>query len=69
MLTSLVSMSPSGEAANGFMLRPAISADGRYITFMSCASNFVPGDNNQLCDIFVKDLLTGKITIASIPSN
>ena len=32
---------------------PAISADGRYVAFVSAASNLVPGDTNGLADVFV----------------
>jgi hypothetical protein len=45
---------------------PQISADGRYVTFTSNASNLVPGDNNGASDIFVADQKTGTLTLASI---
>ena len=35
---------------------PSISADGRFVTFGSDASNLIPGDDNNLSDIFVTDL-------------
>ena len=38
-----------------------ISADGRYVTFTSQASNLVAGDTNNSTDIFRKDLHTGAI--------
>jgi len=34
---------------------PAISADGRFVAFWSCATNLVPSDTNGYCDIFVRD--------------
>ena len=40
---------------------PQISADGRYVTFTSYASNLVAGDTNNSYDIFRKDLHTGTI--------
>ena len=40
---------------------PQISADGRYVTFSSHASNLVAGDTNNSYDIFRKDLHTGAI--------
>jgi hypothetical protein len=56
-----------------------ISNDGRYIAFVSWASNLVPNDTNNVCnndggsvaddncsDIFVKDTVTGAITRASV---
>ena len=34
----------------------AVSADGRYVAFLSDASNLVPGDTNGVADVFVRDL-------------
>ncbi len=34
----------------------AVSADGRYVAFLSDASNLVPGDANGVADVFVRDL-------------
>lgn len=34
---------------------PAISADGRYVSFHSSANNLVPGDTNGVRDVFVVD--------------
>src|SRR6185295_17387558 len=43
-------------------------ADGRYVAFVSRASNLVPGDTNLKDDIFVHDCLTGLTTRASVDS-
>lgn len=56
-----VSANAAGEIANGFSYHPAVSADGRYVAFISAASNLVAGDTNGLQDVFVKDLLTGAV--------
>jgi hypothetical protein len=48
---------------------PAISADGRYVAFQSCASNLVPGDLNAQWDIFVYDTQTGTMELVSISSS
>lgn len=45
---------------------PAISADGRYVAFFSLASNLVPGDSNDLGDIFVRDCLCKTTETADI---
>jgi Tol biopolymer transport system component len=46
---------------------PAISADGRHVTFRSQASNFVPFDTNWTSwDVFTKDLETEAITRDSV---
>lgn len=43
-------------------LNPAISADGRFVAFVSGASNLVRGDTNHRDDVFVRDL-TAETTI------
>lgn len=43
----------SGDDAGGSA--PAISAEGRYVAFVSAASHLVPGDANQRVDAFVHD--------------
>lgn len=52
-----------GLAANGPVnwTRPDISNDGRYVVFLSRASNLVAGDSNGRADLFRKDLQTGNI--------
>lgn len=66
--TARVSTDAAGVEGNGDSTYPAISADGRYVAFMSYASNLVPGDTNSTADIFVKDTLTGSITRVSTDS-
>ncbi len=57
--TTRVSVASNGDQSNGASLRPDISADGRYIVFLSTADNLVAGDTNGLVDVFVHDLTTG----------
>ena len=45
---------------------PAISADGRYVGFTSAASNLVTNDTNLLTDVFLRDLVAGTTTLASV---
>jgi Tol biopolymer transport system component len=52
--TRRVSVSSTGQPGNSYSWRPAISADGRYVTFQSNASNLVPGDTNSAADAFVR---------------
>jgi Tol biopolymer transport system component len=54
----------NGDAAGG----TAVTPDGRYVVFASYASNLVPGDTNGKCDVFVRDLLTGRTELVSISS-
>jgi len=45
-----------------------ISPEGRYISFLSGASNLVAGDTNNLVDVFYRDLWTGQVTLLSLSS-
>jgi Tol biopolymer transport system component len=53
-VTIRASISSSGKQGNDHSNDPAISADGRFIAFMSHATNLVPGDTNGVNDIFVR---------------
>jgi Ca2+-binding RTX toxin-like protein len=63
-----VSTDASGGQATGYSSLPAFSADGTKIAFGSGDSNLVAGDTNGYKDIFVKDLLTGAVTLVSTSS-
>jgi len=67
--TELVSVSSSGTQGNGDSYWPAVSADGRYVSFSSLASNLVTGDTNGYRDIFVHDRLTGETKRVSVNSS
>lgn len=45
---------------------PVVAADGRTVAFFSFAPNLVPGDTNEVSDIFVADAVTGKIRRVSV---
>jgi len=63
-----VNLSTTGEQAlDGPSDEPAISADGRFITFRSYATNLVPNDTNSSPDIFVRDM-QGTTTRVSVDS-
>jgi Tol biopolymer transport system component len=71
--TSRVSVSSAGAQANPYDhieddARPSISADGRYVAFVSGAANLTPGDTNGTDDVFVRDRQTGRTTRASVSS-
>ena len=53
--TRRVSVGPKGVQGNRDSENPAISADGRFVVFWSFATNLVPGDTNDLGDVFVHD--------------
>ena len=72
-LTEWVSVGLNGAQPNGSCLEGAgprtISADGRYVTFWSDASNLVPGDTNGVGEVFVRDLQMKKTTRVSVRSD
>jgi len=47
----------------------ALSADGRFVAFISEADNLVAGDDNDQADIFVRDRQTGTTTQVSVNSD
>jgi Tol biopolymer transport system component len=53
--TEVASVNSAGESANNGSISADISADGRFVAFVSFASNLVPGDTNGAADIFVRD--------------
>jgi hypothetical protein len=62
---SLASTSDTGIKANSDSGLPFLSADGSIVAFFSTATNLDPADTDSLADIFVKNLITGDITLAS----
>ncbi len=67
--TVRVSISSSGEQANGASSSPAIARDGRWVAFTSSATNLVSGDTNGYPDVFLHDLQTGTTTRVSVTSD
>jgi Tol biopolymer transport system component len=61
-----ISVAFNGGESNGWSGEQAISADGRYVTFASVATNLVPNDNNDQQDIFVYDRQTNQMTCVSM---
>lgn len=53
-LTERVSVAREGAEANGRSIQPAVSAHGRYVAFMSKASNLIRRDTNGVNDVFVR---------------
>ena len=65
--TTLVSVNQAGTASgNGFSENPLISADGRFVAFVSEASDLVASDTNGQPDVFLRDLQTGTTALVSI---
>jgi PKD repeat protein len=64
--TERVSVASDGAQGNDHSWFPAISADGRYVAFQSCASDLVAGDSNGQPDVFVHDRQTGQTERVSV---
>jgi Tol biopolymer transport system component len=53
--TERISVSTSGAQANADSFAPSISADGRYVAFVSTATNLAGGDTDGVVDVVVRD--------------
>jgi len=63
----LVSVGLDGNAGlGGGSYNPVISADGRFVTFTSGATNLVAGDTNATVDVFRRDLQAGTNALVSL---
>ena len=69
--TSRVNVNSKGEEVYSDSSAPnaKISADGRYVAFVSGAANLVLDDTNHTADVFVRDLQTKQTTRVSVNSN
>jgi len=67
--TTLVSVNANGTASgNGASTNAVITPDGRYVAFVSSASDLVASDSNNATDVFVRDLTLGTTTLVSVNS-
>jgi hypothetical protein len=66
VVTRRLSTSTAGVQGNGASRRPFIPCDGAFMTFESEASNLVAGDNNGQADVFLLNMGSGALTIASL---
>lgn len=63
--TTRVSIGRGGTPPDAGSYDPAISGDGRLVVFVSEATNLVPGDRNQVADVFLFDAGAGTISLIS----
>jgi Tol biopolymer transport system component len=68
-VTERVSVASNGTQGDYNSAWPIISADGRYVAFVSYATNLVTWDTNGYPDIFVHDRRTGQTTLVSVASD
>jgi uncharacterized repeat protein (TIGR01451 family) len=62
---ALASTSDDGTKGNGDSSEASLSADGTRVAFSSSSTNLDPADTSSDADVYVKDLVTGAITLAS----
>src|SRR3989442_333085 len=58
-MTERVSVASDGTQANNASSYPVLSADGRFVAFVSAGTNLVAGDTNVATDVFVHERQTG----------
>jgi Tol biopolymer transport system component len=64
--TWLVSVALDGNSGNGMSDQAVMTPDGRYVAFVSAATNLVAQDTNGIPDVFVRDLQTQTTTLISV---
>lgn len=64
--TTLISVDNTGVKADDGGWLGVVSADGRFVSFNSEATNLVPNDTNGTIDLFVRDLHTNQTTRVSV---
>ena len=66
--TTVVSVDSAGNQGNNGGGDPSISADGRFVAFVSSSTNLVPNDSNNTSDVFVRDRQLGTTALVSVDS-
>jgi Tol biopolymer transport system component len=67
--TTRVNISSSGAESDDSSDNSSISADGRFIAFITGATNLISNDTNGFRDVFVHDVQLGKTVRVSVDSN
>ncbi|MCA1845405.1 MAG: hypothetical protein LC792_19875 [Actinobacteria bacterium] len=67
--TQRISVASDGTEGDGDSSSPSISSDGRFVAFVSSATNLVAGDTNDATDVFVHDRWTGRTRRVSVASD
>jgi Tol biopolymer transport system component len=68
-VTNIVSVAADGTQGDNRSLQPAISADGRFVAFVSLADSLADGDENGMSDIYVYSRETGRLELVSVASD
>jgi Tol biopolymer transport system component len=64
--TTLISVSTNSRSGNAASRTPVMSADGRYVAFVSSATDLAAEDINGMPDVYVRDTLSGTTTLVSV---
>ncbi len=64
-VSSRMSVSSAGVQGAARSAKPGLSADGRWVGFISAAPGLTAGDGDALIDVFVRDRQTGVTTLVS----
>ena len=67
--TFVISLAPDGAPANGDSRQPAISSDGRYVAFLSNATNLTDRVTAGQSLVYVHDLTSGRNSLVSAAAN
>ena len=64
-VTRLVSATTRGRPANKASYSPSMSGDGRWIGFVSEATNLTPGDRNDVADVYLREIESSATILVS----
>lgn len=67
--TTRVSLGADGSEANLYCGAASLSGTGRYVAFVSTASNLTDGDDNEVSDVFLRDVKKGTTVRLSVSSD
>jgi hypothetical protein len=67
--TTRVSVDPSGVEGDDRSFSASLSADGRFVVFVSYATNLVAGSDPAVSDVFLHDRKTGAVTQVNVDSS
>jgi Tol biopolymer transport system component len=65
-VTTRASVDSNGVQGNGTSGSPSISADGRFVAFVSGSTNLDPADTKNNADVFLHDRTTGTTSLVSV---
>ena len=64
--TLVVSANTNGLPGNAISRKATMTPDGHFVAFLSSATDLVAGDTNNLPDVFVRNMVSGVTTLASV---